>query len=421
MLPTAVAPFRFRDLPSEIRNKIYHNLLCDIPLPPTTVKFEPSFVDFECAPPVIETAILRTSIEIYREAYDVMIKTNRFVKITSVQGLPMKVLINGLQVSVLCEDRMVVERFKGYVLAVHVGSKSPPPRPMDDFHASSIEACTIIILYRDLDQFCQALTDGDLHVPGFSKNLELSITMAPILDEIPRSRYKPSFDAFFSEKTQETLLEPFRKRLRGYKAVTIHGHVNDDLAKSVRDEMGKEKWTDPEEILIEYAMAKEEGLRLFKERKNEQACNLWQDAVTNIDKIHESSSWPNLVRRGGEGFVSQIAEIYFIMLLNIAHLQLIDMQVPQSTYFGSILAEDALSSAISAIRKGFWMDDYKYKPSAIHFAKLHYRYAFFLRLQAEQGWAEKALVWIDKALRLQPGDSAILREKQNIIDAMESV
>lgn len=71
----------------------------------------------------IETSILRTSKEIYREAYDIMVKTNRFVKVTSVDGLPVIGALSGQQTPVVTQEKFLVDQFKGYVLSVHFGLK----------------------------------------------------------------------------------------------------------------------------------------------------------------------------------------------------------------------------------------------------------------------------------------------------------
>jgi hypothetical protein len=47
--------------------------------------------------------------------------------------------------------------------------------------------------------------------------------------------------------------------------------------------------------------------------------------------------------------------------------------------------------------------------------KLRYRYAIFFRLQGHPKDANRALTYIDSALRLAPGDAAIIKERDNIL------
>ena len=408
--------FRFRDLPAEIRNKIYRELLCDFKPQPTTID-PASMLELAPAHHDIDTAILRTSKAVYREAYDVMIKTNRFVKITSVRGLPLWLLLNGLRVPIVTSDKGRVDKFKGYVLAVHLGCENPLPIPEGSDGSRFLVPCTLMVLHRDVDVFCLALTDGDAHAPGFSENLQISMTVAPDLNEQKTSHNTPSLRDFFSESMQKRLLAPFRTRLRGYKAVKIQGYVDQALANTVREEMKLDRWSDPEQVLADFAAAKEEGSRLFQLRKVDEGTLIWQDAAVDLDKMLESSSWPTLVKRGGECFISQLAELYFLVRLNVAHVTIARMQNPTSLYFEfeGIMAKDALNSATRSLKRDHWMRGYKYRPSDQHLAKLRYRFALLLRLQDEPGTVDRALSYIDGALRLQPGDAAILKERNHIL------
>lgn len=100
------------------------------------------------------------------------------------------------------------------------------------------------------------------------------------------------------------------------------------------------------------------------------------------------------------------------MTLNIAHVQIGNMQ---DMAFGSnFLAEGALISAVRSMKKGFWKSDYKYKPTTQHLTKLRYRYAMFIRLEADPQKADLALRYIDGALNLQPGDAALVKERENM-------
>jgi hypothetical protein len=91
------------------------------------------------------------------------------------------------------------------------------------------------------------------------------------------------------------------------------------------------------------------------------------------------------------------------------------MSAPGAEFFEAIMAEDALNSATRSLKQDYWMKGYKYRPSDQHLAKLRYRFALFIRLQAEPGTADRALRHIEGAVRLQPGDAAIVKEKDNIM------
>jgi hypothetical protein len=398
MAPRNSTPFPFRSLPSEIRNKVYRELLCAFKAPPATVPIASAFeTSFHPAPHAIDTAILRTNTITYREAYDVLVKTNRFVRITSVRGIPFRPLMQSLMVPVVASGTSV-SQFKGYVLAVQMGCKEPV-NVREDFDAEGMMVPhDLIILHRDLDLFCRALADGDA------------------LFDQPSTRSTPSFDDFFSEATQKLLLAPFRTHLRGYTSVQITGHVSKILARTTREELQQDRWSNPQTVLSEFRIAKEAGTQLFQQGDIPNASLTWQDAAVDIDKITGSTAWPKLVARGDQTFISQLAELYFLVRLNIAHIQLAQMiEDPASAYFAGIMAEDALDCAVKSIKQDYWMKGFKYRPADKHAAKLRYRLALLGRLQREPGTAGTALRYVDGALRLLPGDATILKERERIV------
>lgn len=61
------------------------------------------------------------------------------------------------------------------------------------------------------------------------------------------------------------------------------------------------------------------------------------------------------------------------------------------------------------------MEGYGHRPSVQHLAKLWYRFVLLMRLQAQPGTEGRALKFIDAALQLQPGDVAIIKERDNIV------
>lgn len=241
--------------------------------------------------------------------------------------------------------------------------------------------------------------------------------MAPLLDHARPGWYSSVNKDFFSEETQKALLAPFKTGLRGYKLIKIQGHVNQDLARAVEKGIAQDQWSDPQVVRRDFAVEKDKGSALFRERKIGEASLIWQDAAVNIDKIIASSSWPTLVKRGGENFVTQLAELYFLVRINIAHVQITHMRSsnPSTASMGTVMAQDALHQAIRAMEKDYWKLGYRYVPEAQYLAKFRYRYALYMRLEGLPKNKQRALKHIDKAPELQPGDAAIVQERQNII------
>jgi hypothetical protein len=95
------------------------------------------------------------------------------------------------------------------------------------------------------------------------------------------------------------------------------------------------------------------------------------------------------------------------------------MKDPFQRYTAGLMAEDALNSATRSLQKDYWKEGFKHRPSIQHLAKLRYRFATYIRLQGEPGSEDRALRHIAKALLIQPGDPAILKEKDNIMAWIE--
>jgi hypothetical protein len=301
-------PFRFRDLPPEIRDRIYRELLCDFK-PRLTTMYSANMGQAAPAPHEIDTAILRTSTTVYREAYDIMVKTNRFVKVTSVRGLAMNALLSGMQVPVMAANKKIVDQFGGYVLAVHLDTAQPITPTAESESKIVFKPRTLMILHRDMDVFCHALIDGDACCPGFIRQLQITIKLPPLLNVPQPTTHSPSFANFFSDATQKALLAPFRAILRGFMSVTVQGHIDQDLARAVQAEVKQDRWSEPTQVLADFKAAKAKGSVLFHQRDMEDARLVWQNAADEIGKVIVSSSWSTLCERGGEQFISELAEL----------------------------------------------------------------------------------------------------------------
>ncbi len=424
MSSSNTAPFPFCDLPPEVRNRIYRILLCDS-LSPTPIRdpTKPLVKAQRC----VETAILRTCKSLYREAYDVMIKSNRFVKMKV--ALPKaQALFRADNLPVVTEHEELAERFLGYVLEVDLPCNDP-------LLPTFLKPKTLMILHSDLEEYCEVLMAGDLDGPGFCENVEVAITIAPTLTNASSPmRSSPPGD-YFTERTQLSLLAPFRKQFRGCKNVTIHGHISEGLSKAICDEMKLDQWLDQEAVLFGIRTAREQVSALFQQDKDEEGLNLCEKAVYHMKKIHSSSSWRKLVTAGGESFVSEIAETFFFLLLDSAEISILaklkqvsdiwktssdgvddrilaNQNETDSTYSKLTRAEGALEQAGIALMEDYWNDGYTYQPPPKHEAKLWYRNALVLRMQdypdSEAGM--EALAFITRALEIQPDDPELLKE-----------
>lgn len=408
--------FRFLDLPREIRNEIYCIALCSFEPRSTTVTL-PLDADANLdinslarAEHAIQASILLVSKQIHREAYDTMIKTNRFVRITTSAGLPLRALLNHLRVPVVAEGRQSIH-FKGYVLSV---SLTCPKDVEDAFRQTPLDTdpCSLMLLGRDMHMFCDILMDGDVSIPGFRTKVALKIAVAPGSIQIPSSFKEPVLE-FFSETTQQALLQPFCDRLRGFQKAKVCGLISPGLAKAVEEILASDVATDPQSVLTNFQTQKDEGQDFYKSREIGAACLKWQDAVLEIEILRLGSSWTTLASKGGIPFVTCLAEIYFRMKLNVIHIKIDGVQ--KGELYADAVIRDAIHQADQSLKEGYWIPGYKWKPSNLHKAKFCYRMALFFRLVDDWSSVRTAVDAIERAHRLLPHDASIAKEREAIL------
>ncbi|KAL1874847.1 hypothetical protein Daus18300_003388 [Diaporthe australafricana] len=399
-------------LPVEVCIKIYAFLLADFG--PWPGYFQPADTPAEgpkhpChIPHSIDTAILRASRNIHREAYDVMVKRNRFVLFKS-PGVLTSLLLSFCGLRVVTSKTEHVMNFKGYVLAVSI-ALSIPPRPQSSEIGYPFKA---MILAKDLEMLCRGLylSLGEIEL-GNKLVLQLNLGLVVESDCEPNG-YKDleSLERYFTEKTQKELIQPFRTELRDLHNVQVCGRVSDDIAKSALKDMASSKWTSPQGFLNKLSAMKETGMMCFKEDNIILAARAWANAVLQADLVRTGKLWIGFVQEGGDDFINQVAELCFRLVLNMAHLFV--RKPTDSADFHSV--GGSLRRAERMIQGGFWKKDFTWRPSNELRAKLHFRTALFLRLKGDLRNAEHAMREIDQALVLYPDDPVIQREQQDVL------
>lgn len=372
-------------------------------------------VDFmsrvQIAEHAIDTSILLVSRQTHREAYDAMIKTNRFVRVTTSWGMPIRTLLNHLCAPVVTENKESVEHFPGYVLSVSITCPKEVGMELQQ-SPFSLEPSTLMLLGRDMDLFCDILMDGETYIPGFGSKILLKIAVAPGSILLP-SPYKDSATEFFTEITQQNLLQPSRNRLRGFEKTKVRGLVSRTIAEAAEKDIRHDVASDPEATLTKYRKAKDQGQSLFREKHFEAACLAGKMLLSRSSTCTKAVLGRSLSLKGGASFVSDIAEVYFLMKLNIAHIKIAAMQ--RGELYADIMVQDTLSMAIQSMRDNHWMPGFRYRPTEAQRAKLAYRHALFLRLQRSPKNVDVAARTIEVAYQLAPNDAMIARERETIL------
>jgi len=147
----ATEVFRFMDLPTEVRDRIYHTSLCT--WPPKLTDEEKMKSGFVVVPDQLayihrkpDIGILLANHRIYRDALDVLLKGNLFIRLMF-RGVHMRSVMLPKQVPVVAEGESVVNAFTGYFMTHTIDMSDKAIYPPDH----------LMILGRDLEHFCQAL------------------------------------------------------------------------------------------------------------------------------------------------------------------------------------------------------------------------------------------------------------------------
>jgi hypothetical protein len=330
--------FRFLDLPAEFpaefRDQIYAKLLCAFgePIPEKS----PDGLGFlKSVNHSIDPRVLRVSKQVYREAYDVMLKGNRFILVRSESHLPARALMHSHQVPIVTALQPSVRHFEGYLLDVVLSSKvdfahMTTHLPQHDLCAP----CSIMILAKDLEPFFRSLECGDEHFEGFSAAVSRTITVGLSL-HLARPTFEAPLHGFLNEATVEGLLLPFRTHIRGFKIVTIHDSGRPALVATVQRELAQDRWTDPAEAINQPSSLKKRGNEIYNAGDLVDAHDYWSDTLSTILRMRRGSSWEPLVAKGDQNFVNKVAKTCFLFCLNTAHVAL--------TYWGPFLGRPGLS------------------------------------------------------------------------------
>ena len=114
----------------------------------------------------------------------------------------------------------------------------------------------------------------------------------------------------------------------------------------------------------------------YRKGQLSEAAFTWQDAAVEIDRMHQGACWRKLLQRGGQTFVNKIAEEYFQIQLNVAHVHTNSIQKGIPGPWVLIFVEQALTR-VTRLTKAFRQDGCTWKILQTLKAKLQFRLGFF--------------------------------------------
>lgn len=399
-----IQPFRFLDLPAEIRNNVYDLLLCSwqdqLELEPGNV----NNVSRRC-PSSPASALLRANKQIHGEAFDYMIKRNQFVRITC-RGLNVQDLFLEDEIPVVTTNAREVSNFRGYVMHMTLS------KPVFATRASAFSEYEMMMLRADLPKLCQKLDIESVMADANTSTTEHASINASV-------SFSWAHTHFLTPKIQERLLSPISSLLRGIPNMKVYGPVDPTLATAVIEEVAKPRWTDPEATLGEIHTGVDVGKRQWQQNNFYTASESWTYAMRTLERMRHSSSWLSLQQSGGEDFVNNTADLYFTLnLLSAAFLQ-VDMaaqSAPNSlTQRNGSVSLQHLRKCETASARFAQHAGATWVPSNQQSGKMMYRQAKCLRLMHDTANRVKAVTLIEQAFTLAPNDMAIRDEKDAIM------
>lgn len=402
--PVSAKPFRFQDLPLEIRNKIYIILLCTVhPRETDEIGRGLHMVPDEITKigHSIQPRILRTCRSVYAEANHVMRQTNLFIKVSvRIPFGDISPIMIAKRLPILQIKKEKVDDFKGFVISHEIAPRDAP-KPK--------QARTFAVLYRDMHIFCSVIEDARYRIDEYEQKVSHIVTFVDPYDE----KLTPPSPIFHSQTIQEKLLAPYRKTVRGLPHFEIKGIIRDDLKQTALSQITRPVSEDPEAILREVEEFKAEGNQYYRNKDGENASESWCKGLIKIRRATKGATGQQLQSAGGVDFVNGLAKMTFDLHSNLAVNNLQPMRENKGDpELVRALAEALFQSIFLASTAMSICPGITWQPSPQQTAKLYYREAVASRLIGARSRAKYA---IGLALQATPDDAELLREKASIL------
>ncbi|KAI9646415.1 hypothetical protein NHQ30_004407 [Ciborinia camelliae] len=413
-------PFRFLDLPSEIRNKIYKILLCNFDTPPRS-REDSSALQIGKVEHDIQLQILRTCRKVYYEGTSLMHRTNLFIKLEiDFDIYEMPELLRIPFVTLWKFGTYNYFESKGTVMTHKLSSRRSPDIP--GYCTTSARMFTrIILLHFHLPELCKALSSAQWRVLNDDEDTIHTVT----LTDPNQSEASQELPEFFSRKLQEELLAPYRSEMKGFPHFILNGIIPDDLRiETVSAITHIPEVYDASEIqasLDDKEYYHQHGLQHYRQGEIGEAKRSWKICVAKIQKESASERGARLRQSGGPKFMNAIAKIYFHLALRISHVNILKMQ---THYLGHTAL---LADAVSYVHQlghdlRTWQhtfrDEFTWRPSPLQQATLLYQEALCYRLSNHRAYLIQAYLKIFEALQIVPHEEKFLAEEKSIAAAI---
>ncbi|TEY43619.1 hypothetical protein BOTCAL_0367g00070 [Botryotinia calthae] len=398
-------PFRFLNLPLNIRQHIYKILLCTVEDPPedlrdngyTLVPIRITQLQHDIYP-----QILRTCRKINHEATIIMRETNLFVMVTGVIRLdePRICFFSKYIPMVRIKTEQQADDFrKACVMTHELCEPTKAPGVLPD------EPYKFMLLHRHLPLLCAALVVSAIGTLPYCDETSAAhiVTILGTYDE------EISESSFLSEKLQETLIAPYRSAFKGFTGFQLKGNISDELKDSILSGITWAPQLNPERTIHGLQSMEARGKDIFARGGVENANQIWCQALINIRRILTMSKRQMLHETHEPDFIYQLMNMYFDLSSDrlqyiINAMQMARLQQRKALFrVLSRIVDDPFNMSNQCSLK-VWA------PVQHKLAEFRYREAIGCRL-AEVSRANEA---IEEALKAIPNHPEFLEEQKKI-------
>lgn len=421
-------PFRFLDLPAEIREQVRNfrgfGFVLAFPHPQTQEThlyhdtnrsqiyshvLHPSSFREDLGEGYgrynYNLSLFRVSHLVYTESLKIFRQLNFFVMVeTPWREAERHVSIEG-NVPIICRGK-AAEHFTDHTLAVNIDAP--------DFHmVDEGENKRFIILLDDLVLFCRMWYYSDLNYAG-DLNRYLTLTMT-----LRQPFAAPYDDTTLSKALQRRIFEPFGL-VKGLNDVVVKGKHCQSLEQSMKEEMAI-PYDTPQKCLEEANKLKEEGNKALKTNNPKRAIELY---IQSFEKIHivcigrRRSIWGDAwfdVQLTHDPYKDQHGQVVRLILrvalvANIVKAYL-DMQDYDEARFWGMRTIDLMREASGWDSNEEQDEPVLSFPGAPQIGKIYYRTGVALKALGERGEARKLL---KIAAEYLPHDETVKRELASV-------